>query len=49
MAKDIDHDEDMPQFVDFISRMLRWRPEDRSTAEDLISHPWLLQTELGNG
>lgn len=41
MAKVIDDDDGMPQFVDFISRMLRWRPEDRTTAEDLLSHPWL--------
>lgn len=40
MAKEIDDDDGMPQFVDFISRMLRWRPEDRTTAQDLLSHPW---------
>ncbi|KAM0098671.1 hypothetical protein ACP6JE_006772 [Aspergillus fumigatus] len=42
MAKEIEDDDGMPQFVDFISRMLRWRPEDRTTAEDLLSHAWLL-------
>ncbi|PIG81996.1 protein kinase domain protein [Aspergillus arachidicola] len=41
MAKEIDDDDGMPQFVDFISRMLRWRPEDRTTPDDLLSHPWL--------
>ncbi|KAJ9318186.1 hypothetical protein DTO271D3_1443 [Paecilomyces variotii] len=41
MGKEIDDDDGMPQFVDFISRMLRWRPEDRATAENLLSHPWL--------
>ncbi|KMU81166.1 hypothetical protein CISG_02543 [Coccidioides immitis RMSCC 3703] len=49
MAKEIDYDDGMPQFVDFISRMLRWRPEDRTTAEDLISHPWLPQARPANG
>ncbi|KAJ5465075.1 uncharacterized protein N7458_000761 [Penicillium daleae] len=28
-------------FIGFISKMLRWRPEDRATAEDLFSDPWL--------
>ncbi|KAE8334949.1 hypothetical protein BDV24DRAFT_171751 [Aspergillus arachidicola] len=39
MAKEIDDDDGKPQFVDLISRMLRWRFEDRPTAEDLLSHP----------
>ncbi|KOC12416.1 Protein kinase domain containing protein [Aspergillus flavus AF70] len=46
MAKEIDDDDGKPQFVDLVSRMLRWRPEDRSTAEDLLSHPWLPQKDL---
>jgi len=41
MAKEIYDNDGMPLFVDFISRMLRWRPEDRTTADDLLSHPWL--------
>jgi serine/threonine protein kinase len=41
MAKEIDDDGGTPQFIDLISKMLRWRPEDRATAEDLLSHPWL--------
>ncbi|KAJ5927546.1 hypothetical protein N7516_009319 [Penicillium verrucosum] len=49
MAKEIDDDDGMPQFVDFISRMLRWRPEDRTTAQDLLSHPWLPQMKPANG
>lgn len=49
MAKEIDNDDEIPQFVDFISRMLRWRPDDRTTAEDLLSHPWLPQMKLVNG
>ncbi|KAL4804385.1 kinase-like domain-containing protein [Aspergillus unguis] len=44
MAQEIDHDdEDGVQFVDFISRMLCWRAEDRATAEELLSDPWLVQ------
>ncbi|KAI2792680.1 hypothetical protein POX_b02721 [Penicillium oxalicum] len=49
MAKEIDNDDEIPQFVDFISRMLRWRPDDRTTAEDLLSHPWLPQMKSVNG
>lgn len=49
MAKEFDDDGEMPQFVDFISRMLCWRPEDRATAEDLLSHPWLPQKRPTNG
>ncbi|KAJ5232547.1 protein kinase [Penicillium chermesinum] len=49
MAKEIDNYDGIPQFVDFVSGMLRWRPEDRTTAEDLLSHPWLLQTKPVNG
>ncbi|KAL3495915.1 kinase-like domain-containing protein [Aspergillus germanicus] len=45
MAKDIEDEGGIAQFVDFISRMLRWRPGDRSTAEELLSHPWLPQTK----
>ncbi|KAE8380090.1 kinase-like domain-containing protein [Aspergillus bertholletiae] len=48
VAKGIDGNDRMPQFVDLISRMLRWRPEDRVTAEDLLSHPWLPQTRPAN-
>ena len=42
MAREIDDDDGMSQFIDLISIMLRWRPEDRTTAEDLLSHPWFL-------
>lgn len=28
-------------FLNFVSRLLRWRPEDRGTAEELLSDPWL--------
>ena len=30
-------------FLDLISRMLRWRPNDRDTAEDLLADPWFEQ------
>ncbi|KAI9932453.1 hypothetical protein ASPWEDRAFT_189230 [Aspergillus wentii DTO 134E9] len=49
MATEIDDDDGMSQFVDFVSRMLRWRPEDRTTAQDLLSHPWLPQRRPANG
>lgn len=28
-------------FIAFISKMLTWRPEERGTAEELLSDPWL--------
>lgn len=28
-------------FIGFISKILRWRPEERGTAEELLSDPWL--------
>ncbi|KAJ5775544.1 kinase domain protein [Penicillium nucicola] len=28
-------------FLKFISRLLQWRPEDRGTAQELLSDPWL--------
>lgn len=28
-------------FMRFISRILRWSPEERATAEELLSDPWL--------
>ncbi|MCJ1256897.1 hypothetical protein MMC24_004722 [Lignoscripta atroalba] len=34
-------DEDKILFLDFIMRMLRWRPEERSSAKDLLADPWL--------
>jgi len=29
------------QFLDFVSRMLQWQPEKRSTAKDLLEDPFL--------
>ncbi|KAL2797006.1 kinase-like domain-containing protein [Aspergillus keveii] len=49
MAREIEDDGGTAQFVDFISRMLRWRPEDRSTAKGLLSHPWLPQRKPETG
>ncbi|KAL2867737.1 putative protein kinase [Aspergillus lucknowensis] len=48
MTKKIDDDDELRQFIDLISRMLRWSPEDRATAQDLISHPWLSQIGPAN-
>lgn len=28
-------------FLDFMSCMLRWLPEQRLTAQQLLQHPWL--------
>jgi serine/threonine protein kinase len=37
--------EEKQQFLDFVSKMLHWMPEKRSTAKDLLEHPFL---ELGD-
>ncbi|KAI9843776.1 MAG: hypothetical protein M1837_006137 [Sclerophora amabilis] len=33
--------EDKRQFLDFVRGMLRWVPEERKTAKDLLEDPWL--------
>ncbi|KAL4783724.1 kinase-like domain-containing protein [Aspergillus varians] len=40
MASGID-DDAKPLFLEFISRMLCWRPEDRATVDELLKDPWL--------
>jgi serine/threonine-protein kinase SRPK3 len=30
------------QFIAFVSRMLQWQPEKRSTAKDLLEDPFLV-------
>ena len=32
--------EDKRRFLDFVSGMLRWIPEERKTARELLEHPW---------
>lgn len=33
--------ENKASFLDFIRKMLRWVPEERQTAKQLLAHPWL--------
>ncbi|PLB33109.1 protein kinase-like protein [Aspergillus candidus] len=33
--------EDKRMFIEFVQRMLQWRPEERSTASELLQDPWL--------
>ncbi|KAJ0415775.1 protein kinase [Aspergillus carlsbadensis] len=33
--------EDQASFLRFIRKMLQWRPEDRASAKELLSDPWL--------
>jgi len=28
-------------FIEFIRRMIKWHPEERSTAKELLQDPWL--------
>lgn len=37
--------EDSTQFVDFMRSMLKWKPEERSTAKQLLAHPFLDEEE----
>lgn len=34
--------EDKESFLDFVSHMLQWLPEERKTAKELLEHPWLV-------
>ena len=33
--------ENKSSFLDLVRKMLRWVPEERETAEQLLGHPWL--------
>lgn len=33
--------EEKAMFMRFVRRMLKWRPEERSTARELLDDPWL--------
>ncbi|KAI0080949.1 CMGC/SRPK protein kinase [Panus rudis PR-1116 ss-1] len=33
--------EDKTQFLKFVRRMLKWKPEERETAKELLKDPWL--------
>ncbi|KAL4779793.1 kinase-like domain-containing protein [Aspergillus varians] len=33
--------EEKKMFIDFVRRMVKWRPEERSTAKELLQDPWL--------
>lgn len=34
-------EEEATAFADFLLPMLEWYPESRSTAQQMLSHPWL--------
>lgn len=33
--------DERPGLVDLLSRMIRLRPQDRESAQELLEHPWL--------
>ncbi|WPB00079.1 uncharacterized protein RHO25_004698 [Cercospora beticola] len=33
--------EDKKMFIDFVKRMIKWLPEERSPARELLQDPWL--------
>lgn len=35
------HGEEKKMFIQFVQRMLKWLPEERSTATELLQDPWL--------
>ena len=41
MSEDRLEGENKAQFLSFIRKMVKWKPEDRYSAQDLIEDPWL--------
>jgi serine/threonine protein kinase len=39
--------EEKGKFIRFIKRMLKWDPDERATASELLEDPWL--TDNGSG
>ena len=35
------HGEDKRLFLQFVRKMLKWLPEERATAAELLADPWL--------
>lgn len=35
------HGEDKKMFIEFVKRMIKWSPHERSTAWELFKDPWL--------
>ncbi|CAI7608261.1 unnamed protein product [Penicillium viridicatum] len=35
------HNEDKRMFIEFVQKMIKWHPEERSTAKELLQDPWL--------
>lgn len=33
--------EEQRMFIHFVKRMIKWNPEERSTAKELLQDPWL--------
>jgi serine/threonine-protein kinase SRPK3 len=33
--------EEKQKFINFVCRMMKWKPEERSTAKDLLNDPYL--------
>ncbi len=41
----LEDDPEKEQFLDFVRGMLRWVPEERKTAKELLDDPWLATSE----
>ena len=41
--------EEKQLFLEFVGKMLRWVPEDRKTAKELLADPWLLRDAPSKG
>ena len=35
--------EEKTRFMSFVKRMVKWNPEERSTAKELLDDPWLYE------
>lgn len=38
-------DQEARSLSSFLEAMLRWKPKDRASARDLLSHPWLKESD----
>ena len=36
--------EELVRFLQFVKKMVRWKPEERSSAKELLDDPWLNNT-----
>jgi len=40
-VKEVLEEAEDPGFVDFVEKCLKWKSDDRMTADEALNHPWL--------